>query len=58
MPLVIQDDGVENVGKLVAGTFGFSVEQGKFAPVVEAKHGWLLFLHKDSPLIPNMKIKF
>ena len=37
--LLIHDDGVENVGKLVAGTFGFFIGKSKFAPVVQAEQG-------------------
>ena len=45
---------VEDMGQLVAGTIGFTVEEGKRAPVVEAKQGWVLFLPKGSPVIPRM----
>ena len=47
---------VEDMGQLVAGTIGFTVEEGKRAPVVEAKQGWVLFLPKGSPVIPRMKV--
>ena len=47
---------VEDEGQLVAGTIGFTVEEGERAPVVEAKQGWLLFLPKGSPVIPRMKV--
>ena len=47
---------VEDEGQLVAGTIGFTVEEGKRAPVVEAKQGWVLFLPKGSPVIPRMKV--
>ena len=50
---------VEDMGKLVAGTIGFTVtlEEGNRAPVVEAKQGWVLFLPKGSPVIPRLKLK-
>ena len=46
---------VEDIGELVAGTFGYTVTEGKRAPVVEAKQGWALFLPKGSPVITRMK---
>ena len=46
---------VSDTAKLVAGTFGFSVEEGDRAPVVEAKQGWMLLLPKGSPVIARMK---
>ena len=59
VPLKIKDEvfgpPVSDVGELVAGTFGFTVEEGQRAPVVEAKQGWLLLLPKGSPVIPRMK---
>jgi len=59
VPLKIKDDvfgpPVEDTGELVAGTFGYTVEEGERAPVVEAKQGWLLLLPKGSPVIPRMK---
>merc|ERR1712114_34614 len=35
---------VEDTGKLVAGTVGYTVKEGDRAPVVEAKHVWVLLL--------------
>ena len=57
VPLEIKDPpvAVSDVGELVAGTFGYTVEEGQRAPVVEAKQGWVLFLPKGSPVIPRMK---
>jgi hypothetical protein len=43
--------------ELVAGTFWYTVEEGKRAPVVEAKQGWLLLLPKGSPVISEWKGK-
>ena len=58
VPLKLIDNNccppVEDMGQLVAGTIGFTVEEGKRAPVVEAKQGWVLFLPKGSPVIPRM----
>ena len=60
VPLKLIDNNcfppVEDMGQLVAGTIGFTVEEGKRAPVVEAKQGWVLFLPKGSPVIPRMKV--
>jgi len=57
VPLTILDriSSTKDVGHLVAGTFGYTVEEGERAPVVEAKQGWSLFLPKGSPIIPLMK---
>ena len=59
VPLKIKDHvfgpPVEDTGELVAGTFGYTVEEGERAPVVEAKQGWLLLLPKGSPVISRMK---
>ena len=59
VPLKIKDGvfgpPVSDTGELVAGTFGYTVEEGEQAPVVEAKQGWLLLLPKGSPVIPRMK---
>jgi hypothetical protein len=56
VPLKIVDGGIHNEevsdeAKLVAGTFGYTVEEGHRCPVVEAKQGWILLLPKKSPLI-------
>ena len=59
VPLKITDNifgpPVSDMAELVAGTFGFSVEEGDRAPVVEAKQGWMLLLPKGSPVIARMK---
>ena len=59
VPLKITDEvfgpSVSDTGELVAGTFGYTVEEGEQAPVVEANQGWLLLLPKGSPVIPRMK---
>ena len=59
VPLKIKDHvfgpPVSDTGELVAGTFGYTVEEGERAPVVEAKQGWLLLLPKGSPVISRMK---
>ena len=59
VPLIIIDEvfgpPVKDVGELVAGTFGYTVEDGERAPIVEAKQGWSLLLPKGSPVIPRMK---
>ena len=44
----------ENAVNLIR-TFGYTVEEGEQAPVVEAKQGWLLLLPKGSPVISRMK---
>ena len=46
---------VSDMAELVAGTFGFSDEEGDQAPFVEAKQGWMLILPKGSPVIARMK---
>ena len=46
---------VEDIGELVAGTIGYTVEEGTRAPVVEANQGWVLLLPKGSPVIRRMK---
>jgi len=59
VPLKIRDEiygpPVSDTAELVAGIFGFSVEEGDQAPVVEAKQGWMLLLPKGSPVIARMK---
>ena len=59
IPLIIIDEvfgpPVKDEGQLVAGTFGYTVEEGDRAPVVEAKQGWSLLLPKGSPVIERMK---
>ena len=49
------DHQSKKLGQLVAGTFGYTVEQGDRAPMVEAKQGWSLFLLKGSPVTQRMK---
>jgi len=59
VPLNIKDKiygpPVKDVGELIAGTFGFTVEEGERAPVVEAKQGWALLLPRGSPVIARMR---
>jgi hypothetical protein len=58
VPLKIKDligQPVEDTGELVAGIFGFTVDEGERAPVVEAKHGWALLLPRGSPVIARMR---
>ena len=55
VPLIIIDGSVKDEGQLVAGTFGYTVEEGDRAPVVEAKQGWSLLLPKGSPVIQRIK---
>jgi len=59
VPLRIKDEiygpPVEDTGELVAGTFGFTVDKGERAPVVEAKQGWALLLPRGSPVIARMR---
>ena len=37
---------VEEEGKLVAGTFGYTIDDNDKYPVVEAKQGWILLVPK------------
>ena len=55
VPVKISDNGVTDMGKLVAGTVGYTVKEGDRAPVVEAKHGWVLLLPIGSPITPRIK---
>merc|ERR1719320_1662496 len=59
VPLRIKDEicrpPAEDTGELVAGTFGFTVDEGERAPVVEAKQGWALLLPTGSPIIARMR---
>ena len=59
VPVKIYDEvsgpRVEDTGKLVAGTVGYTVKEGDRAPVVEAKHGWVLLLPIGSPITPRIK---
>jgi len=60
VPLKIKDviggPPVEDKGELVAGTFGFTVDEGDRAPVVEAVQGWALLLPTGSPVIARMRM--
>ena len=58
VPLKIQDNNgipVEDTGVLVAGTVGFTVEDGSRAPTVSAKQGWCLLMPKDSPVTSRLR---
>jgi len=59
VPLKISDQyfgpPVEDTGELIAGTIGFTVQEGERAPVVQANQGWVLLLPKGSPVIARMK---
>ena len=46
---------VEEEGKLVAGTFGYTIDDNDKYPVVEAKQGWILLVPKNSPIIARFK---
>merc|ERR1711962_270592 len=52
---VVSGPPVEDTGKLVAGTVGYTVKEGGRAPVVEAKQGWVLLLPVASPITPRIK---
>ena len=58
VPLTLIDENfgppVEDTGTLIAGTVGFTVEEGPQAPIVQAKQGWALLLPKGSPVIARM----
>ena len=60
VPLKLEDKvnhpPVEDTGTLVAGTVGFTVEDGP-TPIVEAKQGWVLLLPKGSPVAARMNGK-
>jgi hypothetical protein len=53
VPLKMTDGGVEDTGRLVAGTVGFTVtppgREGR-APIVQASQGWALLLPRGSPI--------
>ena len=58
VPLKIRDNigiPVEDTGVLVAGTVGFTVEDGSRGPTVSAKQGWCLLMPKDSPVTPRLR---
>ena len=58
VPLMIQDlNGipVKDTGLLLAGTVGFTVEDGAGVPVVSAKQGWCLLMPKGSPVTPRLR---
>ena len=58
VPLTLIDEvfgpPVKDTGTLIAGTIGFTVEEGSRAPIVQAKQGWALLLPKGSPVIARM----
>jgi len=54
VPVKIFDNGIEDEGVLVAGTVGFTVEEGERAPLVMAKQGWSLLLPPGSPITPKL----
>ena len=57
VPVVISEfEHTQDTGLIVAGTVGFTVgeEKGMFAPLVEAKHSWVLLLPKKSPITPYL----
>jgi len=45
---------VREVGKLVAGTVGFTVDEEGERPVVEANQAWTLLMPTGSPIIPRL----
>jgi len=51
-------DGASDVGRIVAGTAGFTVKdkgsQGDRRPVVEARQAWGLILPKGSVITPRL----
>ena len=58
VPVTISDNGFpEDVGRLVAGTAGFTVEEGQEGgrPVVEARQAWALILPEGSPITPLLR---
>ena len=58
VPLKISETGSEAVeGQLIAGTFGYTVEEGQRAPIVQAKQGWLLLVPKSSWLAEQATVK-
>jgi len=58
VPLIIEDTNnkpaVSDTGILVAGTVGFTVEEGKW-PAVVAKQGWTLLMPVGSPVTPRLR---
>jgi len=56
VPVKISDvlSGIRDEGVLVAGTVGFTVEEGDRAPMVTAKQGWSLLLPPGSPITPKL----
>jgi hypothetical protein len=57
VPLKLKDGPVEDIGRLVAGTLGFTVSEGEEgrAPVVQARQGWALLLPRGSPITPLLR---
>jgi len=58
VPVKIQDNGISDEGRIVAGTAGFIVKdegsQGDGRPVVEAKQAWGLIMPKGSLITPRL----
>jgi len=58
VPLKIEDTtnepAVIDTGILVAGTVGFTVEEGE-RPAVVARQGWTLLLPVGSPVTPRLR---
>jgi len=58
VPVKIQDNGISDEGRIVAGTAGFTVKdkgsQGDGRPVVEAKQAWGLIMPKGSVITPRL----
>jgi len=58
VPLKITDkvnNAVTDKGILVAGTVGFTVEEGERAPAVVARQGWTLLMPVGSPVTPRLR---
>jgi len=56
VPVKIDDNGVSDTGRLVAGTVGFTLEEGREGrQVVQARQGWVLLLPWGSPITPRIR---
>jgi len=55
VPLKIEDIDHSDTGILVAGTAGFTVEEGKRAPAVVARQGWALLMPVGSNLTSRLR---
>ena len=59
VPVKIDDnnrDGVSDTGRLVAGTVGFTLQEGREGrQVVQARQGWVLLLPRGSPITPRIR---